>query len=95
MAIFYEHFLGVYDNELRKRTGSYYTPPEVVTAMVRRVDEMLRDPNRFAVAEGLSSPEVTLADPAVGTGTYLLGDCAKSQTQLRQTGVLPPWPCSG
>jgi hypothetical protein len=27
---FYEDFLEVYDNTLRKRTGSYYTPPEVV-----------------------------------------------------------------
>ena len=38
---FYEHFLAVYDNALRKLTGSYYTPPGVVTAMVRLVDEML------------------------------------------------------
>jgi hypothetical protein len=28
---FYEDFLEVYDNTLRKRTGSYYTPPEVVS----------------------------------------------------------------
>lgn len=70
---FYEHFLEVYDNDLRKQTGSYYTPPEVVTSMVRLVDEALRDPKRFAIAEGLASSEVTLADPAVGTGTYLLG----------------------
>ena len=70
---FYEHFLEAYDNDLRKQTGSYYTPPEVVTAMVRLVDEALRDPARFGVAEGLASPDVTLADPAVGTGTYLLG----------------------
>jgi hypothetical protein len=70
---FYEHFLSVYDNELRKRTGSYYTPPEIVTAMVRLVDEALRDGRRFGVAEGLASPDVTLADPAVGTGTFLLG----------------------
>ncbi len=70
---FYEHFLEVYDNGLRKLTGSYYTPPEVVTAMVRLVDEALRDPARFAVAGGLASGDVTLADPAVGTGTYLLG----------------------
>lgn len=41
---FYEHFLEVYDNTLRKRTGSYYTPPEVVKAMVRLVDEALRGP---------------------------------------------------
>src|SRR5207253_1632082 len=70
---FYELFLGVYDNDLRKLTGSYYTPPEVVTAMVRLVDQTLRDPDRFGVPEGLASTEVTLADPAVGTGTYLLG----------------------
>ena len=70
---FYEHFLAVYDNDLRKQTGSYYTPPEVVTAMVRLVDEALRDPERFGVADGLASAEVTLADPAVGTGTFLLG----------------------
>ena len=70
---FYEHFLEAYDNALRKQTGSYYTPPEVVTAMVRLIDEALREPDRFGVAEGLASAEVTLADPAVGTGTYLLG----------------------
>jgi hypothetical protein len=39
---FYEDFLEVYDNTLRKRTGSYYTPPEVVSAMVNLVDEALR-----------------------------------------------------
>src|SRR5206468_5033739 len=41
---FYEEFLEVYDNTLRKRTGSYYTPPEVVSAMVNLVDEALRGP---------------------------------------------------
>jgi hypothetical protein len=41
---FYEQFLEVYDNALRKRTGSYYTPPEVVSAMVNLVDEALRGP---------------------------------------------------
>jgi len=70
---FYEHFLEVYDNALRKLTGSYYTPPEVVTAMVRLVDAALRDPERFGVSQGLASGDVTLADPAMGTGTYLLG----------------------
>jgi hypothetical protein len=35
---FYEDFLEIYDNELRKQTGSYYTPPQVVAAMVRLVD---------------------------------------------------------
>lgn len=69
---FYEHFLEVYDNKLRKRTGSYYTPPEVVNAMVRMVDEVLRGP-LFERTSGLASSDVTVADPAVGTGTFLLG----------------------
>jgi len=69
---FYEDFLEVYDNELRKQTGSYYTPPEVVAAMVSLVDQALRT-SRFGLAAGLAAPAVTLADPATGTGTFLLG----------------------
>lgn len=68
---FYEDFLEVYDNKLRKLTGSYYTPPPVVEAMVRLVNDALH--TRFGLARGLAAPNVTLADPAVGTGTYLLG----------------------
>jgi Type ISP C-terminal specificity domain/N-6 DNA Methylase len=69
---FYEEFLDVYDKDLRKETGSYYTPPEVVGAMVSLVDEALRS-KRFGLHAGLASPSVTLADPAMGTGTFLLG----------------------
>jgi len=68
---FYEDFLQEYDNDLRKQTGSYYTPPEVVGAMVRLVDDVLR--TRFGPNASLASPAVTVADPAVGTGTFLLG----------------------
>ena len=68
---FYEQFLAVYDNALRKLTGSYYTPPEVVNAMVGLVDEVLR--TRFQQPAGLASQAVTVADPAVGTGTFPLG----------------------
>lgn len=70
---FYEFFLETYDNKLRKQTGSYYTPPEVVQAMVRLTDEALRDPKRFGLTGGLRADEVVVLDPAVGTGTYLLG----------------------
>jgi hypothetical protein len=69
---FYEDFLEVYDNALRKRTGSYYTPPEVVAAMVNLVDEALSGP-LFERARGFADADVTVADPAVGTGTFLLG----------------------
>lgn len=69
---FYEEFLEIYDNHLRKLTGSYYTPPEVVGAMVGLVDEVLRSP-RYGLHAGLASPPVMLADPATGTGTFMLG----------------------
>ncbi len=68
---FYEDFLEVYDNTLRKQTGSYYTPPEVVGPMVRLVDDVLRSP-RFGLSAGVAAPSVTLVDPATGTGTFLL-----------------------
>lgn len=83
---FYEHFLEVYDNTLRKRTGSYYTPPEVVTAMVRLVDEALRGP-LFQRLDGLAAKDVVVADPAVGTGTFLLGVLRRiAQTVGEDTG---------
>ncbi len=69
---FYEDFLGVYDNDLRKQTGSYYTPPQVVGAMVGLVNEALKS-SRFGLHAGLGSSAVTLADPATGTGTFVLG----------------------
>ncbi len=80
---FYEDFLEVYDNDLRKKTGSYYTPPEVVAAMVRLVDEALRSPTRFNVHTGLASPMVTVADPAVGTGTFLLGTLGRIASAVK------------
>ena len=70
---FYEKFLTTYDSELRRKTGSYYTPPKVVMSMVRLVDEALKSDAYFGLTEGLASPDVTVADPATGTGTYLLG----------------------
>lgn len=87
---FYEDFLEVYDNNLRKKTGSYYTPPEVVGAMVRLVDETLR--SRFALHSGLASPAITLADPAVGTGTFILGtlrQIAKTIEEDEGAGSVP------
>ena len=68
---FYEDFLEVYDNKLRKETGSYYTPPDVVETMVRLVDEVLQSAD-FGLYQGVASPLVTVVDPATGTGTYIL-----------------------
>lgn len=65
----YESFLSVYDPELRKESGSYYTPVEVVHAMVRLTDEVLT--TRLDATDGFLSPAVTTVDPAMGTGTFL------------------------
>ncbi|NJN36032.1 MAG: N-6 DNA methylase [Nitrospiraceae bacterium] len=70
---FYELFLQQYDVSLRKKTGSYYTPPGVVTAMVGLVDQALRSPTRFNLLRGVAANAITIADPAVGTGTFMLG----------------------
>jgi predicted helicase len=80
---FYEDFLEVYDNQLRKQTGSYYTPPEVVGAMVGLVDEALRS-SRFGQHAGLAAPAVTVADPATGTGTFLLGVLRKIAATVKE-----------
>lgn len=68
---FYEDFLSVYDPALRKDAGAYYTPVEVVDAQVRLVDQLLRE--KLGNAHGFAESSVTTLDPAVGTGTYLLG----------------------
>jgi len=81
---FYEDFLEVYDNVLRRKTGSYYTPPEVVAAMVRLVDDALSSPERFGLSRGLASSQVTVADPAVGTGTFMLGILRRIAETVRE-----------
>ncbi|MGC5026994.1 type ISP restriction/modification enzyme [Tsukamurella sp. DT100] len=65
---FYENFLQEYDPALRRKTGSYYTPVEVVESMTRLVDDALAQ--RFGISQGLADKGVTVLDPAVGTGTF-------------------------
>lgn len=68
---FYEDFLTVYDPILRKDAGAYYTPAEVVHAQVKLIDELLV--NRLNRKDGFADHDVVTLDPALGTGTYLLG----------------------
>jgi len=68
---FYEHFLAAYDPELRKDAGAYYTPAEVVHAQVRLIDRLLTE--KLGKPMGFADGRVITLDPAVGTGTYLLG----------------------
>jgi hypothetical protein len=67
---FYEDFLGIFDADAKQRYGVYYTPVQVVRYMVGALDRALRDSLK---TDGLRDDEVTILDPAVGTGTFLLG----------------------
>lgn len=68
---FYEDFLASYDPELRKKAGVYFTPLEVVHCQVRLIDEILH--KQLNKTMGFVEAGVATLDPAVGTGTYLLG----------------------
>ena len=67
---FYEDFLGAYDPKMRKESGVYYTPVEIVRAQVRLLDDILR--TRFGRTDGLGNDDVNILDPAAGTATYPL-----------------------
>ncbi len=65
----YEHFLTVYDPDLRQKSGSYYTPHQVVEEMVRLTEDVLH--TRLDQQAGFGEQDVHIVDPAMGTGTYL------------------------
>jgi Type ISP C-terminal specificity domain/N-6 DNA Methylase len=67
---FYQTFLQCYDPGLRKLRGVYYTPPELVSYVVRSVQRLLQ--TRLGYRDGLAEPGVTLLDPAAGTLTFVV-----------------------
>ena len=86
----YEHFLDLYDNKLRKKSGSYYTPREVVEQMVRLAEDALV--TRLGITAGFRDPDVLTVDPAMGTGTYLhtiLDRVARAAEQKDGPGAVP------
>lgn len=72
---FYEDFLAAYDPNLRRQRGVYFTPPAVVQAQTKLVAELLRE--RFGKELSFADDGVSVLDPAVGTGTYLLAALAE------------------
>ena len=75
---FYEDFLETFDPKARERYGVYYTPVEVVRYMAGALDRALR---QQLGTQGLRDPDVTLLDPAAGTGTFLLGIADRVRAQ--------------
>ncbi len=67
---FYETFLAEYDPQRRVDRGVYYTPPQVISYIVRSVDALLKTAlNR---PDGLADDNTLILDPATGTGGFLL-----------------------
>jgi len=68
---FYENFLAKYDSKLRKSKGVYYTPPEIVSFIIRAINDILKQ--KFEIKNGLANhKKVTVLDFATGTGTFFL-----------------------
>lgn len=67
---FYEDFLAAYDPKMRKESGVYYTPVEIVRAQVRLADHAIK--TRIGRPKGLGDGSVNILDPAAGTATYPL-----------------------
>ncbi|RJO65175.1 MAG: hypothetical protein C4523_16575 [Myxococcales bacterium] len=62
----------------RKRRGQYYTPPAIVNAIL---DALPLDP--------VADPELTILDPACGSGQFLLGAYARLKARLTAAGMPP------
>ena len=67
---FYETFLAEYDPQLRVERGVYYTPPQVISYIVRSVDALLKA--ALNIPDGLADNNTLILDPATGTGGFLL-----------------------
>jgi Type ISP C-terminal specificity domain/N-6 DNA Methylase len=84
VQFFYEPFLEAYDPDLRKELGVWYTPSEVVTYMVARVDKALKED--LGVADGLAADNVYVLDPCCGTGAYVAAVLRRIDRTLADKG---------
>ncbi len=67
---FYETFLKEYNPKLRFDRGVFYTPPQVISYIVRSVDSLLK--TELNKPDGLADDDTLILDPATGTGGFLL-----------------------
>lgn len=89
IVYFYEGFLDLYEKEQKKRRGVYYTPMPVVNFMVNAVDYILR--NEFGCSNGYLCENVSVLDPAAGTGTYLRKIILKICEEFNKTEHSENW----
>ena len=86
---FYETFLAEYDPQRRVDRGVYYTPPQVISYIVRSVDSLLKTAlNR---PDGLADDNTLILDPATGTGGFLLAVLEHIQASVTDTYGMGEW----
>ena len=86
---FYETFLAEYDPQRRVDRGVYYTPPQVISYIVRSVDSLLKtELNR---PDGLADDRTLILDPATGTGGFLLRVLEHIQASVTHTYGAGEW----
>ena len=86
---FYETFLAEYDPQRRVDRGVYYTPPQVISYIVRSVDSLLRtELNR---PDGLADDGTLILDPATGTGGFLLTVLDHIRESVTETYGIGEW----
>ena len=84
-TFFYEDFLSLYNPKKRKRLGVYYTPRPVVNFIVNSVDQILK--KDFNKPRGFAEDDVTVLDPAIGTGTFFWIAFNLTILRLMKTGL--------
>jgi hypothetical protein len=82
---FYEPFLEYFDPELRRALGVWYTPRELVTYMVERIDRVLR--TELGRDQGLADTNVWVLDPCCGTGSYVVEMLRCIRRTLEEQGL--------
>ena len=86
---FYETFLAQYDPQRRIDRGVYYTPPQVISYIVRSVDSLLKtELNR---PRGLADEDTLILDPATGTGGFLLSALDHIKNNVSNTDGTGIW----
>ena len=86
---FYETFLAEYDPQRRVDRGVYYTPPQVISYIVRSVDSLLKTAlNR---PDGIADDNTLILDPATGTGSFLLAVLDHIREYVKTTYGVGDW----
>lgn len=84
VTYFYEPFLEAFDPQLRKDLGIWYTPQAIIRFQIEQVHELLK--THLDRPLGLLDPDVTVLDPATGTGGYLLELARFLEEELKKEG---------